>query len=148
MKADQCNAVSPATERSCTCALDCTICLVLTAIQQSPYKDNIICFGSVADVALRALCMGRSKVPVWEKTADTLGMRVAVLRLGIPLGNPTLGVQTPLIPRDASGLSCQTRSDIRIVVPRAKTVFGRLIKPPRAPPTPGGQGKIEWDPHG
>ena len=71
--------------------------------------------------------MGRSKVPVWEKTAVTLGMRVAVLRLGIPLGNPTLGVQTPLIPRDASGLSCQTRFDTRIVVPRAKNSFGRLM---------------------
>ena len=40
------------------------------------------------DVALRALCMGRSKVPIWEKTADTLGMREAELQLGIPARIP------------------------------------------------------------
>ena len=65
--------------------------------------------GGTPDIALRALCMGRSKVPIWEKTADTLGMKGAELRLEIPLGNPTLGVQTPLIPRDASGLSRHTQ---------------------------------------
>ena len=100
------------------------------------------------DVALRALCMGRSKVPVWEKTADTLGMKGAELRLEIPLGNPTLGVLTPFIPRDASGLSRQTQS----VTPHCGTsrenrFSGGSFKPPRAPPTPGGQGMIEWDPH-
>ena len=85
--------------------------------------------------------MGRSKVPIWEKTADTLGMKGAELRLEIPLGNPTLGVLTPFIPRDASGLSRQTQSDTpHCGTSRDQKTVGRLIKAASRTTDPWGSG--------
>merc|ERR1711966_105785 len=46
----------------------------------------------------------------WEDP-QPLGMKDAELRLEIPLGNPTLGVLTPFIPRDVRGLSRHMRME-------------------------------------